>query len=62
MIGAPTSWRTSSDFALKLQLRTAPSHHRWYLVNERWWRAIQTGVYCDWMKLQCGSVLKEPIA
>jgi hypothetical protein len=35
MIGAPTSWRTSSDFALKLQLRTAPSHHRWYLVNER---------------------------
>jgi dTDP-glucose 4,6-dehydratase len=34
----------------------------WYLSNERWWRAIQTGAYRDWMKLQYGTVLKEPIA
>lgn len=29
----------------------------WYLANERWWRAIQTGAYRDWMKLQYGSAL-----
>ena len=29
----------------------------WYLDNERWWRAIQTGAYRDWMKLQYGSAL-----
>jgi dTDP-glucose 4,6-dehydratase len=33
----------------------------WYLTNESWWRAIQTGAYRDWMKLQYGAVLKEPI-
>ena len=27
----------------------------WYLDNERWWRAIQTGAYRDWMKLQYGA-------
>ena len=29
----------------------------WYLKNERWWRAIQTGAYRDWMKLQYGAAL-----
>jgi len=29
----------------------------WYLNNERWWRAIQTGAYRDWMKKQYGAVL-----
>jgi dTDP-glucose 4,6-dehydratase len=29
----------------------------WYLQNERWWRAIQTGAYRDWMKLQYGTAL-----
>jgi dTDP-glucose 4,6-dehydratase len=27
----------------------------WYLTNERWWRAIQSGVYREWMKLQYGT-------
>jgi len=31
----------------------------WYLQNERWWRAIQTGAYHDWMKLQYGAALME---
>jgi dTDP-glucose 4,6-dehydratase len=29
----------------------------WYLGNEHWWRAVQTGAYRDWMKLQYGAVL-----
>jgi dTDP-glucose 4,6-dehydratase len=29
----------------------------WYLNNERWWRAIQSGAYRDWMKLQYGAAL-----
>jgi dTDP-glucose 4,6-dehydratase len=29
----------------------------WYLSNERWWRAVQSGAYREWMKLQYGSVL-----
>jgi len=29
----------------------------WYLDNEQWWRAIQTGAYRDWMKLQYGSAV-----
>jgi dTDP-glucose 4,6-dehydratase len=29
----------------------------WYLSNESWWRAIQTGAYRDWMKLQYGAAL-----
>jgi dTDP-glucose 4,6-dehydratase len=29
----------------------------WYLDNEHWWRAIQTGEYRDWMKLQYGAAL-----
>ena len=29
----------------------------WYLNNECWWRAIQTGAYRDWMKLQYGAAL-----
>jgi dTDP-glucose 4,6-dehydratase len=29
----------------------------WYLDNEGWWRAIQTGAYRDWMKLQYGAAL-----
>jgi dTDP-glucose 4,6-dehydratase len=29
----------------------------WYLGNERWWRAIQTGAYRDWMNLQYGAAL-----
>jgi dTDP-glucose 4,6-dehydratase len=29
----------------------------WYLSNERWWRAIQSGAYRDWLKLQYGSAL-----
>jgi dTDP-glucose 4,6-dehydratase len=33
----------------------------WYLTNESWWRAIQTGAYRDWMTLQYGTLLKEPI-
>jgi dTDP-glucose 4,6-dehydratase len=33
----------------------------WYLGNEDWWRAIQSGAYRDWMKLQYGNVLSEPI-
>src|SRR5262249_17733913 len=31
----------------------------WYLGNERWWRAIQTGAYRDWMKLQYGATLTD---
>jgi dTDP-glucose 4,6-dehydratase len=27
----------------------------WYLANETWWRAIQTGVYRDWIRLQYGA-------
>jgi dTDP-glucose 4,6-dehydratase len=27
----------------------------WYLANEAWWRAIQTGAYLDWIKLQYGA-------
>lgn len=34
----------------------------WYLNNEEWWRGIQSGAYRDWMKLQYGNVLSEPIA
>ena len=33
----------------------------WYLSNERWWRAIQTGAYRDWVDLQYGVALKESI-
>jgi dTDP-glucose 4,6-dehydratase len=33
----------------------------WYLNNEEWWRGIQSGAYRDWMKLQYGNVLSEPI-
>jgi dTDP-glucose 4,6-dehydratase len=29
----------------------------WYLGNEHWWRAVQTGSYRDWMKLRYGTVL-----
>ena len=29
----------------------------WYLNNERWWHAIQTGAYREWMKLQYGAAL-----
>ena len=29
----------------------------WYLGNEHWWRAIRTGAYRDWMKLQYGAAL-----
>jgi dTDP-glucose 4,6-dehydratase len=29
----------------------------WYLDNERWWRAVQTGAYRDWVKLQYGAAL-----
>jgi dTDP-glucose 4,6-dehydratase len=29
----------------------------WYLSNEPWWRAVQTGAYRDWMKLQYGAAL-----
>lgn len=31
----------------------------WYLSNERWWRAVQTGAYRDWIKLQYGSAFSE---
>ena len=58
MPSAPTSWRTSSVFAPKPRLRTgcaAPSTG--ISSNERWWRAIQTGAYRDWMKLQYGAAL-----
>jgi dTDP-glucose 4,6-dehydratase len=27
----------------------------WYLANEPWWRAIQSGEYRNWIKLQYGS-------
>jgi dTDP-glucose 4,6-dehydratase len=27
----------------------------WYLTNDDWWRAIQTGAYRDWIKLQYGA-------
>jgi dTDP-glucose 4,6-dehydratase len=33
----------------------------WYLSNERWWRAVQTGAYRDWMKLQYGAALTGSI-
>jgi dTDP-D-glucose 4,6-dehydratase len=33
----------------------------WYLSNERWWRAVQTGAYRDWMKLQYGATLTGSI-
>jgi dTDP-glucose 4,6-dehydratase len=33
----------------------------WYLTNERWWRAIQSGAYRDWIKLQYGAALNEAI-
>jgi dTDP-glucose 4,6-dehydratase len=33
----------------------------WYLGNERWWCAIQTGAYRDWMKLQYGAELTGSI-
>jgi dTDP-glucose 4,6-dehydratase len=33
----------------------------WYLNNERWWRAVQTGAYRDWMKLQYGAALTGSI-
>jgi dTDP-glucose 4,6-dehydratase len=33
----------------------------WYLGKERWWRAIQTGAYRDWIKLQYGDALTGPI-
>jgi dTDP-glucose 4,6-dehydratase len=29
----------------------------WYLTNDHWWRAIQTGAYRDWIKLQYGAAL-----
>src|SRR5262249_44518147 len=29
----------------------------WYFNNERWWRAVQTGAYRDWIKLQYGAAL-----
>jgi dTDP-glucose 4,6-dehydratase len=32
---------------------------QWYLESELWWRAIQTGAYRDWMKLQYGAALME---
>jgi dTDP-glucose 4,6-dehydratase len=34
----------------------------WYLSNERWWRAIQTGAYREWMKLQYGGGLTGSIS
>jgi len=34
----------------------------WYLANEHWWRAVQTGAYRDWMKLQYGAALTETSA
>ncbi len=27
----------------------------WYLANDDWWRAVQTGAYRDWMALQYGA-------
>jgi dTDP-glucose 4,6-dehydratase len=33
----------------------------WYLGNEQWWRAVQTGAYRDWMKLQYGAALTGSI-
>jgi dTDP-glucose 4,6-dehydratase len=33
----------------------------WYLGNESWWRAIQTGAYRDWMRSQYGAVLTGSI-
>jgi hypothetical protein len=55
---APINWRTSSTFVPKRRLQTgfvAPSGR--YLDNEDWWRAIQTGAYRDWMRLQYGAAL-----
>jgi dTDP-glucose 4,6-dehydratase len=34
----------------------------WYLANERWWRAIQSGAYRDWVKLQYGAALTGTIS
>jgi dTDP-glucose 4,6-dehydratase len=47
-----------ADTTLAMGLRSTVG---WYLSNESWWRAIQSGAYRDWMKLQYGSVLSEPI-
>jgi dTDP-glucose 4,6-dehydratase len=34
----------------------------WYLSNEQWWRAVQTGAYRDWIKLQYGGALMGSIS
>jgi dTDP-glucose 4,6-dehydratase len=34
----------------------------WYFNNEPWWRAVQTGAYRDWMKLQYGAALTGSVA
>lgn len=34
----------------------------WYLGNEHWWQAVQTGAYRDWMNLQYGPVLTDSTA
>ena len=34
----------------------------WYLSNEQWWRAVQTGAYRDWIKLQYGAALMGSIS
>jgi dTDP-glucose 4,6-dehydratase len=47
-----------ADTTIAIGLRSTVD---WYLSNENWWRAIQSGAYRDWMKLQYGTVLSEPI-
>ena len=62
MIGAtrsvPTNWRASLAFDPETSFTDGIGRTiDWYLGNEHWWRAVQTGAYRDWMKLQYGAVL-----
>ena len=52
--------KLARELGFRAETRLADGLRRtveWYLDNEDWWRAIQTGAYRDWIKLQYGVAL-----
>jgi dTDP-glucose 4,6-dehydratase len=51
--------KLSREFDFRARTALAAGIERtvdWYLSNHDWWRAVQTGAYRDWIKLQYGAV------
>lgn len=50
--------KLSSEFGFRARTSLADGIVKtvdWYLLNEQWWRPIQSGSYRDWVKLQYGQ-------